>query len=147
MPLSFHSTLRLPCEACFLRFHRRLSCSRLLATRLVIGRRDDPRVLVVELHRPDVVEVAQQSEQATPELVVPDLFVCRAGARVWGVSRGDDVEGTAVRLLFTDDSKLDVNTRHTTGRQKRVRGGGVYSSSSALGSNGRGVTRSNARQR
>lgn len=43
-------------------------------TRLVIGRRYDPRVLVVELDRPDVVEVAQQSEQATPKLVVPDLL-------------------------------------------------------------------------
>lgn len=40
---------------------------------LVIGGRDDPRVLVVELHRADVVQVSQKREQAAPKLVVPHL--------------------------------------------------------------------------
>ena len=43
------------------------------STYLVIGGRDNPRVLVVELHGADVVQVAQKSEQTTPQLVVPHL--------------------------------------------------------------------------
>lgn len=92
-------------------------------TRLVIRGRDDPRVLVVELHRPDVVQVPQQGEQATPKLVVPDLVCFRVGAgapcmydrcpHIWG-ERGGGVEGRCV--LFID--RPGAIQRHTTGAPK-----------------------------
>ena len=40
---------------------------------LVVAGGDHPGVLLVELHRPDVVQVAQQREEASPQLVVPHL--------------------------------------------------------------------------
>ena len=43
---------------------------------LVITGADDPGVLLVELDRADVVQVAQEGEQAAPQLVVPN-YVCR----------------------------------------------------------------------
>jgi len=50
------------------------------ANRLVVRGRDDPRALVMHLHRADVVQVAQQREQASTQLVVPhfDLVVVTA---------------------------------------------------------------------
>lgn len=42
-------------------------------TNLVIRSRYDPRVLVVELHRPNVVQMPEESEKAAPQLVVPNL--------------------------------------------------------------------------
>jgi hypothetical protein len=41
--------------------------------RLVIAGTHDPRVLVVELHGTDVVEVASKREQAAVRLVIPHL--------------------------------------------------------------------------
>ena len=43
------------------------------SNRLIIRSRDDPRVLGVELHRANVVQVPQEREQATPKLVAPHL--------------------------------------------------------------------------
>ena len=43
------------------------------ADRLVVGGREDPGVLVVEHRRADVVQMAQQVEQASLQLVIPDL--------------------------------------------------------------------------
>jgi hypothetical protein len=40
---------------------------------LVIGSRDDPRMLMVEVHSANVIDVPKEVEQATPLLVVPDL--------------------------------------------------------------------------
>ena len=40
---------------------------------LVVAGRDHPGILLVELHSPDVVQVAQQGEETSPQLVVPDL--------------------------------------------------------------------------
>jgi len=40
---------------------------------LVVASADDPGILVVELHGADVVEVAEEREEAAVELVVPHL--------------------------------------------------------------------------
>lgn len=43
------------------------------AYHLVIRGRDDPGVLVMELHSSNVIQMTLQGEQAPAELVVPDL--------------------------------------------------------------------------
>jgi len=43
------------------------------ANGLVVAGADNPGILVVELHGADVVEVAQEGEEAAVELVVPHL--------------------------------------------------------------------------
>ena len=40
---------------------------------LIVGGRENPGVFVVEHRRPDVVQMAQQVEQASLLLIVPDL--------------------------------------------------------------------------
>lgn len=51
------------------------------ADRLVVGAAQDPRVLVMELGRAHIVQVAEQGEDATTLLVIPhlDLEIVSAG--------------------------------------------------------------------
>ena len=54
----------------------RYACPRLPvpdADGLVIAGADNPGVLIVKLYSSDVVQVAQQCEQTSPELVVPNF--------------------------------------------------------------------------
>ena len=78
---------------------------------LVVARAQDPRARRVKLHRPDVVEVAQQREQAAAQLVRPDLdaivVAARGEERLGGVEV-DAADGAVVLVEAVDEGSHAV---------------------------------------
>jgi hypothetical protein len=70
--------------------------------RLVVTRGQDPGTRRVELHRPDVVQVAQKREQAAPQLVRPDLDAVVVAARREEWLRGVEVDAADWAVVLVE---------------------------------------------
>lgn len=67
-------------------------------THLVVGSGDDPRILIVELNRADIVQVPEEGEETAPQLVVPHLQY-RELKRVFAMAVGTVVEMTVKMVV------------------------------------------------
>lgn len=97
--------------------------------RLIIGRTQDPRILMMEHRRADVIQMPQQREDAPPLLVVPhlDLEVVSAGNEKWLLAVECNSPNRSVMFIELFDQRtdaivpqLDYTTMQTVPRKNKI---------------------------